>query len=248
MKNNLISSALALVILFGSGCVINTSSKDYYVDLPAEGKTFDVKSFKALQVDGVFNVVLSQGTKESVVVKGALPKTLKVAVEEGTLIITDTSKGINLSHRSVKTTIYVTLVDINTMEISTVGETTSSDTLKLKNLKVTCEGVGSTTLWVNGDTIKVSEDGVGKLTVAGKAVYSELDDSSVGALDAKKFNAKVLHADVSGVGAAKVFASREIYLDVSGVSGVEYNGPAKELQKNESSGIGKSRTRRLELQ
>jgi len=238
MKNTLILSAFALVMVFGSGCVINTSSKDYYIALPAEGKTFDVKSFKAIQVDGVFNVVLSQGTKESVVVKGALPKTLKVAVEEGTLIITDTSKGINVSHHSVNTTIYVTLVDINAIEISSVGETTCSDTLKLKNLKVTCEGVGSTTLWVNGDTIKLSEDGVGKLTVAGKAVYSELDDSGVGALDAKKFNVEVLHADVSGVGAAKVYASREIYLDVSGVGGVEYNGPAK-VMKNETSGIGK---------
>ncbi len=238
MKNNLISSALALVILFGSGCVINTSSKDYYVDLPAEGKAFNVKSFKAMQIDGVFNVILSQGTKESVVVKGALPKTLKVSVEEGTLIITDTSKGINLGHHSINTTIYVTLVDINTMEISTVGETTCGDTLKLKNLKVSCEGVGSTTLWVNGDTLKVSEEGVGKLTLAGKAVYSELDDSGVGALDAKKFNVEVLHADVSGVGAAKVYASREIYLDASGVGGVEYNGPAK-VMKNETSGIGK---------
>ncbi|HXB13038.1 MAG TPA: DUF2807 domain-containing protein, partial [Bacteroidia bacterium] len=179
-----------------------------------------------------------QGTKESVVVKGSLPKTLKVAVEEGTLVITDTSEGFHTGHHSIKTTIYVTLVDINAMEISSVGETTCSDTLKLKNLKVTCEGVGSTTLWVNGDTVKVSEEGVGKLTVAGKAVYSELDDSGVGALDAKKFNVEVLHADVSGVGAAKIYASREIYMDVSGVGGVEYNGPAK-VMKNETSGIGK---------
>ena len=238
MKNILTLSAFAFIMVFGSGCVINTSSKDYYITLPAEGKTFDVKSFKAIKVDGVFNVVLSQGTKESVVVKGSLPKTLKVAVEEGTLIITDTSEGINLSHHSVNTTIYVTIVDIHALEISSVGETTCSDTLKLKKLDVSCDGVGATTLWVNGDTVKVSEEGVGKLTVAGKAVYSELDDSGVGALDAKKFNVEVLHADVSGVGAAKVYASRELYLDVSGVGGLEYNGPAK-VMKNETSGIGK---------
>lgn len=238
MKKILLLSPFILIAIFAVSCLIVTDSKNNYIALPAEGKTFDVKSFKAIQADGVFNIILSQGSKESVVVKGDLPKDLKVSVEEGTLIIRDTAEGIHTGHRTIKTIIYITLVDINSIEISSVGETTCSDTLKLKNINIHVEGVGSTELWINADTIKVSEEGVGKLTMAGKAIYSELNDDGVGALDAQLFKAEVLHVNVSGVGAAKVYASREIYLQVSGVGGVQYCGPAKVVQ-SETSGVGK---------
>ena len=134
MKKNLLAVIFALIMLFSFGCIINMDSKNNYVKLPAEGKTFEIESFKTIKADGVFNIILSQGSKESVIVKGDLPKDLKVAIENGTLMINDTAKGIHTGGHSVETNIYITVVDIDAMEISLVGETTCSDTLKLKKL------------------------------------------------------------------------------------------------------------------
>ncbi len=219
------------------GCIITDgSSKGDYTKLPDEGKTIEVKSFKAIHADGVFNIYLTQGDKESVVVKGYYPKDLKVSNEGETLTIEDTASSHN-SHINVKTDIYITLVNINSMEITSVGTTKCTDTLKLKKLDFESEGVGAITLWLNADTVKGSEDGVGAMNIYGRAAYAEISDNGVGSLDCDKFMVEVLHVNVNGVGTAGVYASKEIYIQSSGVGGVHYHGPAKVMQ-NDNSGIG----------
>ena len=134
--------------------------------------------------------------------------------------------------------IYITLKDVTDISVDMAGETTCTDTLKLKTLKYSNEGVGETILWVNADSLSATVSGVGKLNVAGKALLARIDDSGVGELDAIDLKADVLHAEVSGVGSAKVYAIKELYLSCSGVGGDEYSGPAKVIQ-SESSGVGK---------
>jgi len=226
-----------VLTLFISGCNFSVNFKEAYEKLPPEGKTFVVKPFKAIQADGVFNIILTQDTREYVIVKGDMPKALKISNVGDTLVITDTSL-MHVSGHSLKTDIYITFKDVNDISVSTVGETTCGDTLKLKQLNYETEGVGSTTLWVIADTVTAGNDGVGKLTIAGKAAYAKIDDNGVGALYTKELKADVLHAAVNGVGAAKVYASKELYLECSGVGGVEYSGPAK-VMESESSGVGK---------
>ena len=232
MKKIIYLSAFVL-----GGCIITDgSSKENYTKLPDEGKTIDVKSFKAIRADGVFNVYLTQGTKEGVVVKGYYPKDLKVANVGDTLVIDDSASSHH-GHLNVKTDIYITLVDINAMEIASVGSTKCTDTLKLKKLNFQSEGVGSFTLWLNADTVKGSEDGVGTMNLYGKATYADISDNGVGSLDCKNFIVDILHVNVNGVGSANVYASKEIYIQSSGVGGVHYHGPAKVMQ-SETSGIG----------
>lgn len=229
--------SLTSIVLLATGCNFSINFKEAYEKLPAEGKTFDVKPFKAIRADGVVNIILSQGDKESVVVKGNLPKALKITNVGDTLVITDTSLT-HVSGHSLRTDIYITIKDVNNISVASVGETTCKDTLKLKKLNYETEGVGATTLWVNADTLTAGNDGVGKLTIAGRAAFAKIEDDGVGALFAKDFKADVLHADVNGVGAARVYANKELYLQCSGVGGVEYSGPAKVMQ-SESSGVGK---------
>src|SRR6185437_6446891 len=232
----LIFPLIAIAFVF-AGCNFSINFKEAYDKLPPEGKTFAVKPFKAIQADGVFSIILTQDTREYVTVKGDLPKAFKVSNVGDTLVIADTSVA-HISGHSTKTDVYINFKDVNNISISAVGETTCGDTLKVKQLDYTTEGVGSTTLWVNVDTLTASNDGVGKLTIAGKAALGKIEDNGVGALFAKEFKADVLHADVNGVGAAKVYANKELYLNCSGVGGVEYSGPAKVVQ-SESSGVGK---------
>lgn len=238
MKNILFASAFLSALLLSPGCEITTGSNEASVKLPAGGKTYDIQSFTAIKADGVFNLIFSQGDKESVVVKGKLPKGLSITNNNETLLITDTLNWHHHDNLDIKTDIYITLKDVNNINVESVGTTSCSDTLKLKSLTFHADGVGTTELWLNTEHFDGTEEGVGKLTVSGRAAYAKIEDDGVGALDASAFKVDELHVNVTGVGAAKVYAVKELYLQSSGVGGVEYNGPAKVMQ-NESSGIGK---------
>lgn len=243
MKRNTMRKLIYLAIFILGGCVItdgSSNNNEKHTKLPADGKSVDIKSFKAIRADGVFNIFLSQGSKEGVVVKGDYPQGLKISNSGDTLVITDTI-NVHLHnsnfHFDVKTDIYITLNDINSLDIESVGATKCTDTLKLKNLNFNSEGVGTTTLWLNADTVKGSEDGVGALELAGKATYADISDNGIGKLESGKFLVDVLHVNVNGIGAADVYASREIYIQSSGVGGVTYRGPAKVMQAD-NDGVG----------
>lgn len=237
MKSKGLLIASAAVILLAS-CVINTGKSDIkYTHLPPEGKNITVQPFTSIKANGVFSVMLRQGTTESVVVKGDYPSDLMITNDGNTLVIIDTiSNHTNIDDR--KTIIYVTFRQLEAMETQSVGEITALDTIKAEKFTFESDGVGESNLLLDADSVIASENGVGALTLAGKARYATIEDNGVGALKARGFKVGILHASVSGVGAAKVYADSEIYLDVNGVGGLKYYGPAKVMEQI-AGGVGK---------
>ena len=86
MKSKILLFSIVISIALSS-CDYIKSKEEKYTKLPAEGKTFDIKSFKSIKADGVFNIVLAQGDKESAVVKGDLPQGLFIRNVDNTLMI-----------------------------------------------------------------------------------------------------------------------------------------------------------------
>jgi hypothetical protein len=238
MKTIFLFAALAGLVLLPS-CVLNTSghSNIKYTHLPPEGKNMPVQSFTSIKANGVFNLYLMQGATESVVVKENYPGDLKVANMGNTLIIIDT-----VSHHdggdSMKTNIYITYRQLNSIETESVGIIKTLDTVKTGKFTFECNGVGENTLLIDADSVFVSENGVGAVILGGKAHNATIDDDGVGALKAKDFKVDSLHVSVNGVGGASVYANNKIYLHIDGIGGVKYYGPAK-VMAQESSGIGK---------
>ncbi len=236
MKTKFFLAALIAIVLLPS-CILKVGSNVKYTHLPAEGRNMPIQSFNSIKANGVFNIILQQGTTESVVVKDEFPSDLKVTNDGNTLIIMDTVSNHNgVDNR--KTNIYVTYKQLNAIETESVGQIKTLDTIKTSRFSFESDGVGENTLFLNADSVTASANGVGALNIAGKARYANIEDNGVGALKASDFKVEILHASVNGVGAAKVYASGEIYLQVSGVGGVKYYGPAKVMQQ-ESSGVGK---------
>jgi len=237
MKTKFLLATLVIAIVVSS-CVIGVGSNVKYTTLPAEGKNMPVTSFNAIKANGVFDIILQQGTSESVVVKGQYPSDLKVTNEGNTLVIMDTVENhtTSLGHR--KTEIYVTFKHIDAIETESVGKIESADTITTSRFTYESDGVGASDLLIHADSVTASENGVGALTIAGKAHFATIEDNGVGALKAQNFRVNVLHATVSGVGAANVYADSEIYLNVNGIGGLTYYGPAK-VMENTSGGVGK---------
>lgn len=225
-----IATLIAVTVFFGviKHYVYAMSAQDNFIKLPAEGKAIDIKPFNSIKVDGVYDIVLSQGTKESVTVKGDYSSFMKIFNEGNTLIVTDSEHVRFLSN--THTIVYIMLVNINSINIGGVCHTTCTDTLRLKNLIFKFPGVGSTNLLLNTDSLIVKDEGPGELVLAGKARYARITDDGTGSLHAEKFHVNELHIDFAGTGDVSVYASEAIYLESSGTGDVSYAGPAKVMQ------------------
>jgi Putative auto-transporter adhesin, head GIN domain len=235
---NYFTPIVANSILTFSACVINVGGSDVkYTVLPPSGKNIPVQPFTSIKANGVFNIFLQKGTTESVIVKNDYPSDLKVMNDGNTLVIMDTisnHSGLN----GKKTNIYVTYKDVNAIETESVGDIKCMDTLKAVKLVFQSDGVGENYLLVCADTVTAFENGVGALSIAGQAKYANIEDNGVGKLKAKDFIVGILHASVSGVGAATVHADSLIYIVANGVGGITYYGTAKVAEKT-SGGVGR---------
>ncbi|MCW3084661.1 MAG: hypothetical protein JWP12_2027 [Bacteroidetes bacterium] len=210
--------------------------------IKGDGKvTSDVRtisSFHAIDVEGVFNVILQQGDKESV----------KVETDENIqpIVITEVKNDTlrvklkeDYSIRNFqKIDVYVTLADITGLKTAGVGTLKCQAPLRLKQLTFTTEGVGTTNLNIIGDELIVKSEIVGALNLSGAVKNVTIHHSGVGMIEAFNLKAENLSLTTDGVGAAEVFASNEININASGIGSVKYKGGA--LTKNiKSDGVGK---------
>ncbi len=198
----------------------------------------EVGSFDRITIGGIFQVYLSQGDQEQV----------KVVADENLhpVILTD-NKGSHLRismpngveiKKSKKLEVYVTLNNIDKLDISSVGNVATSSALQLENLDLSISSVGKTALALNCNQLDIQADMVGNVMLEGKANEVIIRNSGVGSLQAFDLEAKKLSIDNKGVGGAELYATDEISIHSRGVGQVKYKGEAvvKEL---EVSGIGK---------
>jgi hypothetical protein len=107
----------------------------------------------------------------------------------------------------------------------------------LDELKLTSVGSINVTGF-EGESLKISQSGVGKVQVEGKTKSLDLTVSGVGSADLLELKAETVKVVVSGVGSATVFASESVDANTSGVGKIKVHGNPKE-QKSKSDGIGK---------
>lgn len=231
-----------VVALFIASCNGNVSTGDGSNKITGNGKIIsearELSTFKNISIDGVFNVILKQGSKEAASLEGdenVLPVII-TAVENDTLKI---KMKDNTSIEKMSTlNVNITLVSISNLNSQGVGSLKCKDTLRLNDLQLNLEGVGDTELNLVANKLTVTSKIVGALSLSGMVQKASIDHDGVGTLKAFDLQTgkMTLHSD--GVGTAEIFASQEIIIDASGVGGVKYKGGAAKQQiKND--GVGK---------
>lgn len=230
-----------IIALFVISCN-NVTSGDGSNKITGNGKVVaevrELQPFHAVSMEGVFNVTLTQGTKESVQVEGdenILPVIITV-VENDTLKVK--MKDNTSIQKMSKLNVNITLVSISNLNSQGVGSLKCTDTLRLKDLQLNLEGVGNTELNLVANQLTVTSNIVGTLSLAGMVQEAFIDHDGVGALKAFDLQTGKMTLHSNGVGAAEIFASQEIIIDASGVGGVKYKGGAAKQQIN-NNGVGK---------
>lgn len=243
-RNNLIPKlAIAFCAMSFAACdnmTVNTGdgSNKVVADGELTSEIREVTAFNKITMEGVFDIILIQGNRESIKVeadKNILPLIL-TDVQNNSLTV-KIKENTSIS-KMKKISVYITFVDIAELNTEGVGILKSSNKLHFNDLKLGLKGVGATRLDLDASNLDIKSEIVGALILSGKATEVRINHKGIGAIQAFGLKAEKLSLQSDGIGKAEVFASQELNIDAKGMGSVEYKGdPSVKNIQNE--GIGK---------
>ena len=193
-----------------------------------------VSSFDVLKANGVYELKLSQGDEESVRIEADenLQDYFTVRNDGNKLIIDmDKLKNIHLKNAS-KMKVYVTFKKLKELDLETVGNVVSEESLSFDHLDLNHRGVGNVDLKMNASKVEIAHSGVGNVKLSGKANEAVVKNSGVGSLQAGSFVVQTMNIENTGVGSAEVNAEKDLKVKDSFLGKVKNNGAASARKMN----------------
>lgn len=201
-------------------------------------ETRDVSGFQAIEIDYPAQVLVQQGSKESLKIEAEdnLMPNLKTQVRNGTLEIfyrREEGKHVNPT-KTVKITVVVK--DLSDVQFNSAGELVI-EKIKADTLEVSLSGAGNMELEdIEVKALDVSLSGAGSGTASGVADDLNLVISGFGDFKAGDLHSKDARVSISGTGSATVWVDDELDAQVSGAGSVNYYGAAS--VSRQISGVG----------
>jgi hypothetical protein len=194
-----------------------------------------VTSFDVLTATGVYELKLSQGSKESVKIEADenLQEYFNVQ-NEGNKLVIDTKKLKNKNLKSKnKMRVYVTFKKLTELDLATVGSVNCEQQLSFDDLNFNNRSVGTVNLKLTANKFDMKNSSVGEVTLSGKAKDAVVKHSGVGSLDAGSFVVQTMNIENTGVGSAEVNAEQDLKVKDSFLGKVSNKGkaPARKMNK-----------------
>ena len=183
-----------------------------------ETRTLDLKEFDAINVGGAFELDITLGDEQKVImtIDDNLWDNLEVEVSGSTLEIGwDKSCSPEGDCR-----VEIVVRKLEEVDIHGAAE------VEIRNF--------------HGDSFSFDVSGAAELEMDGTVDKLEINVSGAGDIDTRDLKAKSVHVSVSGAGEARVYASESFNGRVSGVGSIDYWGDP-DHQKTRVSGIGNIR-------
>jgi len=206
------------------------SQKDKETKIEGSGnvitKDVTIQPFDQLEANGVFNVVLTQGNKESLKIEAE--DNLQALFEiknEGSKLMVDMKKDSHFNSKK-KMTVYITFKNLKSMDLKMVGNVSSEGNLNFSDLSLANKSVGSVDLALNARKLDINNKSVGNLRLSGKAENAIIRSNSVGAIKASDLLVQTMDIDNDGVGSAEVNAVKELKVKDSFLGKVKNAGSA----------------------
>jgi hypothetical protein len=195
-------------------------------------KEISVKSFDELNASGVFNLLLSQGDKESLKIEADDNlMDLFIIENEGSTLKIKMKKNSNFNSKK-QLKVYVTFKTLKSMDLGMVGGTSSDEKLKFTDLKLKNQSVGSVSLNMTLQTLNMENQSVGSVKLEGSAENAVVKNNSVGSINAGNFVVQKMDIENNGVGSATVNAEKELKYSDSFLGKVSNRGNATVKKKN----------------
>ncbi len=206
----------------------------------------EVKEKKALsgvtrlQVDGVFNLTITQSDEESIEVEGDEAMVNKLLIDQDGDLLTLEMEGdgddVFFDDKNLK--IHITIKDLKEFNYEGVGNVKTDGLFKVADLKLIGNGVGNLELELDAQQIDADFDMVGNIKLRGKANRAIFKNNGIGNLDASELIVQDMDVNSSGIGKVEVNCLGDLSLVVDGIGKVSYTGNPRVIKK-EVTGIGK---------
>ena len=222
--------AIACSIFLLATTVFSQKDKDKETKIEGSGnvvtKDVAIQPFDQLEASGVFNVVLTQGNKESLKIEAEdnLQPLFEIK-NEGSKLMVDMKKDSHFNSKK-KMTVYITFKNLKSMDLKMVGNVSSEGNLNFGDLSLANKSVGSVDLALNAQKLDINNKSVGNLKLSGKAENAIIRSNSVGAIKASDLLVQTMDIDNDGVGSAEVNAVKELKVKDSFLGKVKNAGSA----------------------
>lgn len=199
-------------------------------------KNVNVQSFDGIKAEGLYELILTQGDKESVKIEADdnLVDFFSVKNNGSKLEITMPGlkdKSFNIKNkddkRSLHLKVYVQFKKLNNLEVALIGNVRSENAFKSTAFNLESKSVGNVTLKVSADKLVVHNEGVGNITLSGNANNADVTNKGVGQFDGEDLLVQTMNIDNSGVGHANVNVAKDLTIKQSFLGKVSNKGSAK---------------------
>jgi hypothetical protein len=227
-------------ILTSSFALLLFVSINYTVAKAQDSKNVSIRNFNGVTVSSGIDLYLTQGTTESLTIKGRNDVIENVIVEQnGSEIVIRYKNGVNwgslFRNQSIK--VYVNYKTLKKLAASGGSDVYTQNTLKTDILSVTASGGSDVKLALACRDLSLTISGGSDAELKGSAENFSLTASGGSDVDAFAFPVNYAKATVSGGSDANIYVNKILEAGASGGSDVNYKGNAS-LKKTSSSKSG----------
>jgi len=194
--------------------------------------------FNAVSVSGSFDVIITQGSTESVKVDAPSEVIGRIITEvEGGVLKIYTKRDSNFNWswgNNKKMIIYVSIKDVNAISLAGSGDVYFKDGIKANSLKLKLTGSGDVSGKIDVRSVETSISGSGDITVSGRAETSAVSVVGSGDFTGQNLVTNTTSVRVAGSGDARVNASEKIEASVVGSGDIHYTGGAKNISSSKA--------------
>lgn len=233
---------LLLVGALSAGLLAAEYAAPADVGQPGTEQPIDVGPFRTLKVAGRVEVVLHQGTRESVEVEPTSSgrSRIRVRADKGVLTITATDSGSSWwpfgasGSRPPRLNIHFRTLD--NLEASGAVRL-SADRVTATDLAVRASGAVTMRIdALQADTLRFAGSGAVKTELAGQARSQDVSISGAGVYRAAQFVTDRAEVKVSGAGRVVVHATSTLDAAISGAGAIDYHGDPQVRQRISGAG------------
>ena len=189
-----------------------------------------VSAFHGIRVSNAFDVIIKQGNEEAVVVSASEEKyrsRIKTEVVDGILRITyDNESMWKWNGENKKLRAYISVKNIDKLDISGATDVKIDGVLKGTNLKVDLSGASSLKGAVAYESISIDQSGASDSKLSGSVKNLDIDVSGASDFNCFELVAYNCRAEASGASDIFVTVNNDLKVNASGASDVQYKGTA----------------------
>ncbi|MCU7550001.1 DUF2807 domain-containing protein [Chitinophagaceae bacterium LB-8] len=204
----------------------------------------NVASFHGIHLSDAFDVILTQGNEERVVVsandKKFVPYITTEVVNGILRIDVKNEKGSWMKNRKLKA--YISVKSLDELKAGGASDINIEGTLSVSKLKLSLSGASdlSGKLMVNG-ALDTDLSGASDLKIDGSAGEFNLDASGASNVKAYDFTVRTCNIKASGACNVRITVEKELSANLSGASNIYYKGAGmiKDIKTSGSSNISR---------